>query len=167
MPGTTPPTIIKSPQPLPRHREHLLQRQRRRPLRGLPLLTLRKDPSTYTPSHLRESVAAAGTGGATGRGSRKPANVRGLFTKELKNIMYGFGDDRNPATDTVNVMEEILIEYITDVCQTAGAQTKRARLSIEDLRRALSRPADGKKLARMEELLVHARRYQTGPSPIQ
>jgi len=29
--------------------------------------------------------------------------------------MYGFGDDRNPANDTVNVMEEILIEYIADV----------------------------------------------------
>lgn len=29
--------------------------------------------------------------------------------------MYGFGDDRNPASDTVNVMEEILIEFITDV----------------------------------------------------
>ncbi|KAJ6496716.1 transcription initiation factor IID, 18kD subunit-domain-containing protein [Mycena vitilis] len=109
--------------------------------------------SAYTPSHLRESVAAAATGGATGRGSRKQPSVRGLFTRELKNLMYGFGDDRNPATDTVNVMEEILIEYITDVCQTAGTQTKRVRLSIEDLRRALSRPADAKKLARMEELL--------------
>ena len=29
--------------------------------------------------------------------------------------MYGFGDDRNPANDTVNVMEEILVEYITDI----------------------------------------------------
>ena len=29
--------------------------------------------------------------------------------------MYGFGDDRSPASDTVNVMEEILIEYIVDV----------------------------------------------------
>lgn len=29
--------------------------------------------------------------------------------------MYGFGDDRNPANDSVNVMEEILIEYIVDV----------------------------------------------------
>jgi transcription initiation factor TFIID subunit 13 len=87
--------------------------------------------SSYTPSHLRESVAAAATGGATGRVSRKQPSVRGLFTKEctcgnfvgrchihpfaVKNLMYGFGDDRNPATDTVNVMEEILIEYITDV----------------------------------------------------
>ena len=29
--------------------------------------------------------------------------------------MYGFGDDRNPANDTVNVMEEILVEFIADV----------------------------------------------------
>jgi len=65
--------------------------------------------------------------------------------------MYGFGDDRNPANDTVNVMEEILIEYLIDVCQTA--RPKGGRLTIDDLRRALSRPADAKKLARMEELL--------------
>ena len=38
-------------------------------------------------------------------------------------------------------------------CQTALAPGKKARLSIEDIRRALSRPADAKKLARMEELL--------------
>ncbi|CAK5277682.1 unnamed protein product [Mycena citricolor] len=109
--------------------------------------------STYQPSQLRESVTAASTAGAAGRGPRKQASVRGTFTKELKNLMYGFGDDRNPANDTVNVMEEILLEYITDVCQTAGSQAKRVRLSIEDLRRALSRPPDAKKLARMEELL--------------
>lgn len=29
--------------------------------------------------------------------------------------MYGFGDDRNPGNDTVNVMEEILVEFIADV----------------------------------------------------
>lgn len=85
--------------------------------------------------------------------------------------MYGFGDDRNPANDTVNVMEEILVEYIVDVvrpfvlwpwlstdnapqCQTALVPGKnKTRLSIEDLRRILSRSADAKKLARMEELL--------------
>ncbi|KAI0709334.1 transcription initiation factor IID 18 kDa subunit [Earliella scabrosa] len=71
----------------------------------------------------------------------------------VRNLMYGFGDDRNPANDTVNVMEEILIEYIVDVVQTASAGGKKSRLSIDDLRRALSRPADAKKLARLEELL--------------
>jgi hypothetical protein len=29
--------------------------------------------------------------------------------------MFGFGDDRNPSNDTVNVMEEILVEYIADI----------------------------------------------------
>jgi transcription initiation factor TFIID subunit 13 len=38
-------------------------------------------------------------------------------------------------------------------CQTAGSSSRKTRLSIEDLRKALSRPADAKKLARMEELL--------------
>jgi len=33
----------------------------------------------------------------------------------VRSLMYGFGDDHNPANDAVNVMEEILIEYITDV----------------------------------------------------
>lgn len=33
----------------------------------------------------------------------------------VKSLLYGFGDDRNPANDTVNVMEEILIEFIVDV----------------------------------------------------
>ncbi|KZT26369.1 TFIID-18kDa-domain-containing protein, partial [Neolentinus lepideus HHB14362 ss-1] len=112
--------------------------------------------TSYTPASFRESgtVAAAGSGGATSsRGLRRQSNLKGLFSKELRNLMYGFGDDRNPANDTVNVMEEILIEYIIDVCHTSLAPTRKTRLSIEDLRRALSRPADAKKLARMEELL--------------
>ncbi|KAL0071382.1 Phosphatidylinositol 4-kinase pik1alpha (PI4-kinase)(PtdIns-4-kinase) [Marasmius tenuissimus] len=103
--------------------------------------------SSYTP---RETVAST----STGRAGKKQSNIKGLFNKELRNLMYGFGDDRNPANDTVNVMEEILIEYITDVClAAAGGTNRKARLSIEDLRRVLSRPADAKKLARMEELL--------------
>ncbi|KAF8136383.1 transcription initiation factor IID, 18kD subunit-domain-containing protein, partial [Boletus edulis] len=109
--------------------------------------------SSYTPTYVRETGATLGTTtGVAGRG-RKHANFKGLFMKELKNLMYGFGDDRNPATDTVNVMEEILVEFIVDVCQTAGGPQRKTRLSVEDLRRALSRPADAKKLARMEELL--------------
>jgi len=109
--------------------------------------------SAYSPSYPKESVAAASSGGATGRGPRKQVNHKGLFSKELKNLMYGFGDNKNPGNDTVNVMEEILIEFIIDVCQTAGGPSKKTRLSVEDLRRALSRPADAKMLARMEELL--------------
>lgn len=38
-------------------------------------------------------------------------------------------------------------------CQTALASTRRTRLQIDDLRRALALMPDAKKLARMEELL--------------
>ncbi len=33
--------------------------------------------------------------------------------------MYGFGDDKQVSNDTVNVMEEILIEYLVNVVSTA------------------------------------------------
>jgi hypothetical protein len=29
--------------------------------------------------------------------------------------MFAFGDERTPANDSVNVLEEILIEFMTDV----------------------------------------------------
>ena len=38
-----------------------------------------------------------------------------MLNPPVRNLMYGFGDDRNPANDSVNVMEEILVEYIVDV----------------------------------------------------
>lgn len=38
-------------------------------------------------------------------------------------------------------------------CSSALAPSRKQRLQIEDVRRVLSRPADAKKLARMEELL--------------
>jgi len=41
----------------------------------------------------------------------------------VRNLMFGFGDDRNPSNDTVNVMEEILVEYIADVVGTFGTST--------------------------------------------
>ena len=44
--------------------------------------------------------------------------------------MYGFGDDRNPANDTINVMEEILVEYIVDVVRPIlAAAAERVRLA--------------------------------------
>ncbi|KAI0006171.1 TFIID-domain-containing protein [Russula compacta] len=115
--------------------------------------TQRTTFTAYNPTYSRDNAGTSVAGGPSSRAYKKQSNLKGLFTKELRNLMFGFGDDRNPSNDTVNVMEEILVEYIADVCQTALAPTKKSRLSIEDFRRALSRPADAKKLARMEELL--------------
>ncbi|KAG8861197.1 hypothetical protein FRB96_003147 [Tulasnella sp. 330] len=103
------------------------------------------------------SAAAAGVApmaaGGTGKTQGKKGSFKGAFSKDLRNMMYGFGDDVNPAQDSVNVMEEILMEYIADVCQTALKSTRKSTIKLDDLKRVLSRPADAKKLARMEELL--------------
>jgi len=156
----------------------------------LPTTAQRTTFTAYNPTYSRDSAGTGAASGTSARAYKKQSNFKGLFTKErasnpaspgarahvqtfvlVRNLMFGFGDDRNPSNDTVNVMEEILVEYIADIvsflgtfthfiaitlsaqCQTALAPTKKSRLSIEDFRRALSRPADAKKLARMEELL--------------
>ncbi|THH12027.1 hypothetical protein EW145_g262 [Phellinidium pouzarii] len=110
--------------------------------------------STYNPTFVRDSGNSAAAGASSGtRGPRRQSQLKGLFAKELPKLMYSFGDDKQVSNDSVAVMEEILTEYIVDVCQTALAPTRKTRLQIEDLRRALSRPGDARKLARMEELL--------------
>lgn len=30
-------------------------------------------------------------------------------------MMYGFGDDRNPYTESVELLEDLVIEYITEM----------------------------------------------------
>lgn len=61
--------------------------------------------SSYTPSYLRESVAAAGSGGATGRGSRKQANFKGMFSKEcmLPKYCISFSPQHFPRSEELDV----------------------------------------------------------------
>lgn len=79
--------------------------------------------------------AATATAVLSRGGGRKPMSLRGAFAKErtlrdplappilmdqnsVHALMYACGDDSNPASDTVNVMEEILIEYIEQLVST-------------------------------------------------
>ncbi|GAA5894317.1 uncharacterized protein JCM6883_003784 [Sporobolomyces salmoneus] len=67
-------------------------------------------------------------------------------------MMYGFGDDYNSAPDTIAVMEELVIDHITDICmQASRIAASRGKVKLDDFRFALRN--DDKKLARLEELL--------------
>lgn len=46
-------------------------------------------------------------GGSTASGRKR------LFSKELRCMMFGFGDDQNPYTESVDLLEDLVIEYIT------------------------------------------------------
>ncbi|GBC26054.2 transcription initiation factor TFIID subunit 13 [Rhizophagus irregularis DAOM 181602=DAOM 197198] len=55
---------------------------------------------------------------------RPPKGNKGVFTKDLRLLMYGFGDEPDPAPDTVNVMEELVNDYITEMCLKASKVAK-------------------------------------------
>lgn len=37
-----------------------------------------------------------------------------LFSKELRCMMYGFGDDQNPYTESVDLLEDLVVEFIIE-----------------------------------------------------
>ncbi|CAG8505787.1 546_t:CDS:2 [Paraglomus occultum] len=86
------------------------------------------------------------------RRGRPPKEKKGLFAKDLRLLMYGFGDVVNPAPDTVNVLEEMVIDYITDMClKAAQSADNKVKVKVDDFKFILRH--DTKKLARVEELL--------------
>ena len=48
-----------------------------------------------------------GEGGLVGGDGR-----RRLFAKELRCMLYGYGDDKNPYTETVDFLEDLVHEFI-------------------------------------------------------
>nr|GEZ69902.1 transcription initiation factor TFIID subunit 13 [Tanacetum cinerariifolium] len=48
-------------------------------------------------------------------------------------MMYGFGDDSNPLPETVALVEDIVVEYVTDMVHKAqDIASKRGKLLTED-----------------------------------
>ncbi|XP_011041453.1 PREDICTED: transcription initiation factor TFIID subunit 13 [Populus euphratica] len=77
---------------------------------------------------------------------------RGVFQKDLQHMMYGFGDDPNPLPETVALVEDIVVEYVTDMAHKAQEiGSKRGKLSVEDFLFLIRK--DPPKLNRCTELL--------------
>ena len=57
-----------------------------------------------------------------------PIAEGGRFQKELRSMMYGFGDDRQPLSGSVALMEEMVVDYVCTVLhQAQGACEQRQR----------------------------------------
>eukprot|EP01111_Echinosteliopsis_oligospora_P009459 TRINITY_DN2776_c0_g1_i6.p2 TRINITY_DN2776_c0_g1~~TRINITY_DN2776_c0_g1_i6.p2 ORF type:complete len:115 (-),score=29.77 TRINITY_DN2776_c0_g1_i6:79-384(-) len=75
-----------------------------------------------------------------------------MFTRELRHMMYGFGDVMNPLPESVELVEDLVIEYISEMTRMAmEVGTKRGKLQTEDLVFLVRK--DRKKYARVRELL--------------
>ncbi|XP_045111541.1 transcription initiation factor TFIID subunit 13-like isoform X1 [Portunus trituberculatus] len=82
----------------------------------------------------------------TGTGGRKR-----LFSKELRCMMYGFGDDQNPYTESVDLLEDMVIEFITQMTQRAMEVGRSGRVQVEDVMYLVRK--DKRKYARVHDLL--------------
>ena len=76
------------------------------------------------------------------------------FTNELKGIMYGFGDVENPDHESVELLQEYVIEYIQNIAYAAYRRNKRKgsnELSLRDLLYVLKK--DKKRYYRIKDLI--------------
>ncbi|KAI9817654.1 MAG: Transcription initiation factor TFIID subunit 13 [Phylliscum demangeonii] len=83
------------------------------------------------------------------RGQRQPN-----FTKELKLLMYAYGDDREPLEETVKILDELVTDFIIEMCHEAAVSAtlaRRQKIKVDDFRFALR--TDAVKLGRVQELL--------------
>ncbi|CAK9290720.1 unnamed protein product [Gordionus sp. m RMFG-2023] len=66
--------------------------------------------------------------------------------------MYGFGDDQNPYTETVEVLEDIVIKFILETTKKALEIGRVGRVQVEDLIFIIRK--DPRKFARVKDLLT-------------
>lgn len=91
--------------------------------------------------------------------SKQPGQRRQVFVKELRPMMYGFGDDPDPRADSVVLVEDLLLGYLDTLlqdCQAVAATRQNpsqgpAKVKLEDILYCLRH--DEKKTARVEEML--------------
>lgn len=88
-----------------------------------------------------------GGGAEGGQGKRKR-----LFSKELRCMMYGFGDDQNPYTESVDILEDLVIEFITEMTHKAMSIGRQGRVQVEDIVFLIRK--DPRKFARVKDLLT-------------
>ncbi|BFZ10158.1 hypothetical protein BsWGS_13197 [Bradybaena similaris] len=75
-----------------------------------------------------------------------------IFSKELRCMMYGFGDDQNPYTESVDLLEDLVTEYISEMTKKAMEIGKSGRIIVEDIIFLIRK--DPKKYSRVKELLL-------------
>ena len=75
-----------------------------------------------------------------------------VFSKELRCMMYGFGDDQNPYTESVDMLEDLVIQFINEIALRAMDVGRQGRVSVEDVMHLVQR--DPRKYARVKDLLL-------------
>ena len=83
--------------------------------------------------------------------SSQPKRKR-LFNRELRYMMHGFGDDVNPYNESVDMVEDLVIEFITEMSVKAMEVGKKGKIHVDDILFLIRK--DSKKYARVRDLLT-------------
>lgn len=67
-------------------------------------------------------------------------------------MMHGFGDDTNPYSETVDLMEELVIQFVTEMTLKAMEVGKSGRVHVNDIIFIIRK--DRKKYSRVNDLLT-------------
>uniref|UniRef100_A0A914WK15 Transcription initiation factor TFIID subunit 13 n=1 Tax=Plectus sambesii TaxID=2011161 RepID=A0A914WK15_9BILA len=76
---------------------------------------------------------------------------KGCFRRELRSMVYGFGDDKVPYAETIEILDEIVVEYVRLIIMRAMDVGKSGKVTLEDIHYLIRR--DVKKYGRVKDLL--------------
>uniref|UniRef100_A0A8C5P3K7 Transcription initiation factor TFIID subunit 13 n=1 Tax=Jaculus jaculus TaxID=51337 RepID=A0A8C5P3K7_JACJA len=72
--------------------------------------------------------------------------------QELQCTMYGFGDNQNPYTELMDILEDLVIEFITEMTHKAMSIGRQGHMQVEDIVYKILK--DPRKFARVKKLLT-------------
>ena len=78
-----------------------------------------------------------------------------LFSKDLGPLLYSYGDVSKPLQSTIECLDEIVTQYLIDICANAikvSQNSQRNKVKLDDFKFVLRH--DPIKLARAEELIT-------------
>lgn len=67
-------------------------------------------------------------------------------------MMHGFGDDPNPYSETVELVEELVLQFLTEMTHKAMEVGKNGRVHVNDIIFIIRK--DKKKYSRVRDLLM-------------
>uniref|UniRef100_A0A914Y6G2 Transcription initiation factor TFIID subunit 13 n=1 Tax=Panagrolaimus superbus TaxID=310955 RepID=A0A914Y6G2_9BILA len=82
---------------------------------------------------------------------KTPEDKNQQIRRELKNMLYGFGDVKEPMEETIEELYEVVMEFINAVCYKAASLNGHKKVTLDEIHFLIRR--DMKKFTRVAELL--------------
>lgn len=107
--------------------------------------------------------SSTGSSSSGTRHTGPPPKKKRYFQKELRYMMHGFGDDPTPYNETVELVDDLVVEFLTEMTVKAMDVGKKGKIHVEDIlyltRKDPKKHARVKELLQMNEELKQAKKY--------